>query len=368
VYGKMVTVIVGGFFGDEGKGKIISYLAMKDEAKIIARAGVGPNAGHTVYKNGMKYGLRMIPCGFVNEKAKLFIGAGVLVDPERFLYEVELTKTEGRIFLDKRCGIIEKKHKEMDSGDSFLKKTVGTTGSGCGPANADRANRTLKLAKDIPELKNFLVDVPLKLNKTIEKGEKILVEASQGFGLSLFYGTYPYVTSKDTTASMALADLGIGPRKVKDVLVVYKSYLTRVGEGHMDGKITEENIEKYEIWKKLLEKARGKGIQGSVNESIAEYLGEKGTVTGRPRRIGNFDFSLAKYSSMINGATQIALTCLDKLFPEVHGVRDYEELPPNAKEYVKNIENELNVKITLISTGPEMEDTIDLREHSGYRI
>jgi len=358
----MVTVVVGGFFGDEGKGKIISYLAKKDKPEIIARAGVGPNAGHTVYKDGKKYGLRMIPCGFVNEKSRLFIGAGVLVDPERFLYEVEITKTEGRIFLDKRCGIIEKKHKEIDSGDKFLKKTVGTTGSGCGPANAERANRKLKLAKDIPELKKFLTDVPLELNNSINKGEKILVEASQGFGLSLFYGTYPYVTSKDTTASMAITDLGIGPTKVKDVIVVYKSYLTRVGEGHMDGKITEDNVNEFDFWRELLEKARSKGIKGSVNEAIAEYLGEKGTVTGRPRRIGNFDFKLAKYSSMINGATQIAITCLDRLFPECYKVTSYEELSERAKKYLEKIEKKIEKKIFLISTGPEVEDTIDLRE------
>lgn len=357
-----VTVIVGGFFGDEGKGKIISYLAQKDKPEIIARAGVGPNAGHTVYHEGKIYGLRLIPSGFVNKRAKLFIGAGVLIDVERFLYEVELTKTKGRIFLDKRCGIIEKKHKDLDSGDKFLKEGVGTTGTGCGPANAERANRKLKLAFQIPELKNFLVDVPLELNNAIDDGKKILVEASQGFGLSLFYGTYPQVTSKDTTASMALADVGIGPTKVKDVLVVYKAYLTRVGSGPMSSFIDEKNVEKEELWREIYEKAKKEGkLRNTVNETIANYLGEKGTVTLRTRRIGNFDFSLAKYSAMINGATQISITCLDKLFQEVYSVKEYEKLSERAKIFIENIQKELKVKITLISTGYEAEDMIDLR-------
>jgi len=357
-----VTIIVGGFFGDEGKGKIISYLAQKDMPSIIARAGVGPNAGHTVYKDGKKYGLRMIPCGFVNESSKLFIGAGVLIDIERFLYEVELTETEGRIFLDKRCGVIEQRHKDLDAGDSFLKKTVGTTGSGCGPANAERASRKLKLAKDFPELKKFIIDVPLELNSAIEKKQEILVEASQGFGLSLFYGSYPFVTSKDTTASMAITDLGIGPTRVTEVNVVYKAYLTRVGEGEMVGRITEDNVAKYDYWNDLLKKADEKGIQGSANEKIAFYLGEKGTVTGRPRRVGNFDFSLAKYSSMLNGATQLSITCMDRLFPECYKITEKKKLSERAKRYIEKIETELKTKVTLISTGPESQDTIDLRK------
>jgi adenylosuccinate synthase len=109
------TIVVGGHFGDEGKGKVISYLAQKDKPEIVARAGVGPNAGHTIYKNGKEYGLRMVPCGFVNESSRLFIGAGVLVEPKCFLDEVKVTETKGRIFLDKRCAIIEQKHKDLDA-------------------------------------------------------------------------------------------------------------------------------------------------------------------------------------------------------------------------------------------------------------
>jgi adenylosuccinate synthase len=354
-----VTVVVGGHFGDEGKGKVISYLALHDKPEIVARAGVGPNAGHRVYKDGKAYGLRMIPCGFVNDKSMLLVGAGVLIDTERFLEEVEITKTKGRVWIDKRCGIIDKRHKELDKSNAHLSKGVGTTGSGCGPANAERAYRTIKLAIDIPELKDYITDVPLEINNALNKN--ILVESSQGFGLSLFYGTYPYVTSKDTTASMALADIGVGPTRVKDVIVIYKAYTTRVGGGPMDV-INENNIRDYPVWQDVLEKAKKNGIKGnSANEILSSYLNELGTVTGRSRRVGNFDFSLARYSAMVNGATQIGITCIDKLFPECYKVRNYKDLSERAKKHIKEIEGDVGVKVSLISTGPEALDMVDLR-------
>lgn len=360
---RMVTIVVGGHFGDEGKGKIVSYLAMKDNPYITARSGIGPNAGHTVYMDGKKYGLRMIPCGFVNQNSRLLIGAGVLVDTQRFLMEVDMTSTKGRIGIDKRCAIIEEKHKIQDKSDGYLSKTVGTTGSGCGPANAERTFRTAKLAQDIVELKDYITDVPLEVNGAIGKGKKVLIEASQGFGLSLFYGTYPYVTSKDTSASMAATDIGIGPTKVKDVIVVYKAYTTRVGGGPLDTEINENNIKKFPLWPKILEQANKSGIKkDTVNETLAEFLVETGTVTGRLRRIGNFDFNLAKYSSMVNGATQICITCLDKLFPENMHVQNYNDLSSQSVNFIKNIEKQIGVRVTLISTGPEIDDVIDIRK------
>lgn len=356
-----VTVVVGGHFGDEGKGKVISYLALHDNPEIVARAGVGPNAGHRVYKDGKAYGLRMIPCGFVNDKSMLLVGAGVLVDTSRFLEEVDMTGTKGRIMLDMRCGVIEERHKEQDRSNKHLSKGVGTTGSGCGPANAERAYRIIRLAKDIPELREYLTDAPSEINNAINLKKNVLVEASQGFGLSLFYGTYPYVTSKDTTASMALADIGIGPTKVKDVIVIYKAYTTRVGEGPMEV-VNENNIENYPLWQDVLENAKKNGIKGnSINEILSSHLNELGTVTGRSRRVGNFDFNLAKYSAMVNGATQIGITCIDKLFPECYRVRDYKELSERAKNYIKGIEENVGVRVGLISTGPEALDMVDLR-------
>ena len=126
------TIVVDGFFGDGGKGKIVSYLAVADDAAVVARGGVGPNAGHTVVKDGIKYKLRMVPCGFVNEKSLQLVGPGVLVNPEVFLKEIEVTGIEGRIGLDPQCAIIEQKHIEADQ-KGYLKEKIGTTGTGTGP-------------------------------------------------------------------------------------------------------------------------------------------------------------------------------------------------------------------------------------------
>jgi len=357
----MVSIVVGGHYGDEGKGKIISYLALKDNPDVIARAGVGPNAGHTVYKNGRKYGLRMIPCGFVNDSPRLLIGAGVLVDPQTFLAEVGETDTGNRIGIDKRCAIITDKHKQDDVKDKHLKTTIGSTGTGCGPANAERAHRTIQLAQDIPSLKGFLTDVPKELNDALSSGKKILVEGTQGFCLSLFYGTYPFVTSKDTSASMMAADVGLGPTKITRVYAVFKAYMSRVGSGPFATELDERRA-KVPLWKRLLENAKVKGIKGrNPNEIMAEYFNEKGTVTGRLRRVGDFDMELAKYSCMVNGATDVAVTCVDKLFPACFKVRAYDQLSEDAKAYLKNIEQAMGVPTTLISTGPDAEDIIDLR-------
>ena len=157
------TVLVGGGWGDEGKGKCITYLCYNDKPSIIARAGVGPNAGHSVEFRGDKYGLRLTPSGFFHRDARLLIGAGVLVDPEVFLHEMEyLSKysVAERTGVDYRCAIIEKKHKEQDQSSSYLSKKIGSTGTGCGPANAERVMRTAKLAGEVEELKISLQMYP----------------------------------------------------------------------------------------------------------------------------------------------------------------------------------------------------------------
>lgn len=334
------SILVGGGWGDEGKGKCITYLCYNDKPDIIARAGVGPNAGHSVEFKGDKYGLRLTPSGFFYKDARLLIGAGVLVDPQVFMHELDyLSKYDvnGRTFVDYRCAIIEEKHKQQDRASDYLSKKIGSTGTGCGPANADRVNRTVKLAENIAEMKDYLTDVPREVNEALDDGRDVFVEGSQGFGLSLYYGTYPFVTSKDTTASTAAADVGIGPTRVDDVIVVFKSYITRVGEGPFKTEISEEEAEKM---------------------GLEEY----GTVTGRRRRIGTFDMDLAKESCMINGATQIALTCVDRIFPKCERVQDYSKLSAEVKRFVEEIEGETGVPVTIISTGPDLEDTIDLRD------
>ncbi|MFH1055253.1 MAG: adenylosuccinate synthetase [Candidatus Altiarchaeota archaeon] len=356
----MVSIVVGGHYGDEGKGKVVSYLALKDNPTCIARAGVGPNAGHTVWHEGKKYGLRMISCGFVNPKSKIFIGAGVLVDIKRLTDEVELTSTKGRVFVDKRCIVIDEEHKAADAGEGS--KKIGTTGSGCGPANAARVNRVAKQAKDYPELRQYITDVAETVNDAIDAGEEVIIEASQGFGLSLYFGNYPYVTSKDTSASSAAADIGVGPTRVDEVYVIYKAYMSRVGADPFIHYLTDEEVKDSKVWSDALKRAEAAGFQGTTNEKIASYFKEVGTVTGRPRKIGSFDFKLARYSARVNGATQICVTCLDKLFPECAGVRDIRKLSKDARSHVREIEDKVGVKVTLISTGPDVYDVIDLRD------
>ena len=230
------TVVVGGFFGDEGKGKIISYLAKKDNPTIVVRGGAGPNAGHTIKDGNTTYKVRMLPSGFLNKNARVMIGPGVVVDPQVFLKEIQEFGVSGRVFLDNHCGIIEQNHLDQDS-KGRLKEKIGSTGSGTGPANAERAMRTLKMAKDIETLSSYIKDVPDEINSALKNKEEILVEGTQGTHLSLWHGTYPFVTSKDVTAAGICADVGLGPKNVNEVLIVFKAYLTRVGTGPMPGEL-----------------------------------------------------------------------------------------------------------------------------------
>jgi adenylosuccinate synthase len=329
------TVVVGGFFGDEGKGKIISYLAIKDNPKVIVRGGAGPNAGHTIRDGDKVYKVRMLPSGFLNKTAKVMIGPGVVINPEVLLKEIEDFGASGRAFIDNNCGVIEEKHLNSDS-KGELKEKIGSTGSGTGPANADRAMRILKMAKEVGSLSSLLVDVPGEVNSAIAAKENVLVEGTQGTFLSLWHGTYPFVTSKDVTASGICADIGLGPKNVDEVIVVFKSYVTRVGTGPLANELSLEEAEK-------------KGWS------------EFGTVTGRQRRAADFDFDLARRAIMLNSATQISITKLDVLFPECAGKTSYDEISSEAKTFIENIEEKLNTPVTIIGTGPAINDVIDRR-------
>jgi len=329
------SVVVCGFFGDTGKGKVISYLALKDKLDVTVRAGVGPNAGHTVVYGGTQYGLRMLPSAFVNEKCRLLIGPGVLVNPEVLLREIQLTKTEGRVGVDPQCAIIEQRHIEADKW-GLLAEQIKTTGTGTGPCNAERALRKVRVARDLPELKKYLADVPLEVNRAINAKKNVLIEGTQGTYLSLYHGTYPYCTSKDVTASAACSDVGVGPTRVDEVIIVFKAFTTRVGAGPLQGEISWEEAEK-----------RG--------------WAETATVTGRRRRAAPFNFELAKRAVMLNGATQTAMTKIDVLFPECKGVKSYEELSSDAKAFIKRVEKEIKLPVTLVGTGPECWEIVDKR-------
>lgn len=329
------TVIVGGFFGDEGKGKIVAYLARKDKADMAVRGGVGPNAGHTVMFHGKEHKTRMLPSALVSNQTRLMIGPGVLININVLLEEIKKFDTRDRTFVDPQCCIIANTHIEMDSSDPNLNR-IGTTGTGTGPANADRALRKAFLARDSFELSEYLQDIPSIVNRAIDDDKTVLVEGTQGTFLSLYHGTYPFVTSKDVTASAICSDVGIGPKKVSEVLIVFKAYVTRVGSGPLEGEL-------------------------ELEETTSKGWTEYGSVTGRLRRAAPFNYDLAKRSIMLNSATQIALTKLDIVFPSDAGKRQFDNLSSDAKGFVNNIEKEVGLKVEVIGTGQELDDIIDRR-------
>lgn len=330
-----VMVVVGGQFGDEGKGKIVSYLGLRDHFTAAVRAGVGPNAGHTVVSSGKTLRLRLLPSAVVNEKVRLMIGAGVLVNPSVLLSEISETGCESRVLVDAQCAIIEDSHIELDK-SAHLKEKIGTTGTGTGPANADRVMRRVKVARDVPSLSKYIGDIYYEVHKILDAGEHVLAEGTQGTFLSLYHGTYPYVTSKDVSASAVCSDIGIGPREVTDVVVVFKSYVTRVGEGPLDGELSQEEAAKRG-WR------------------------EVATVTGRVRRAAPFDFEKARKAARLNGATQIALTKLDILYPSCKGAKEMSTLPVEAKKFIEDVESSTGAPVSLIGTGPDAQDIIDRR-------
>ncbi|MEM1589461.1 MAG: adenylosuccinate synthetase, partial [Candidatus Bathyarchaeia archaeon] len=185
-------------------------------------------------------------------------------------------------------------------------------------------------------LQPYLTDVALEVNNAIDSGKKVILEGTQGVMLSLFFGTYPYVTGRDTSASAICSEAGVGPTKVDEVLIVFKSFMTRVGAGPLPGEIPRE-------------------------EAVKRGWFEIAAGTGRERRSAPFNFEIAKRAVMLNGATQAALTKLDVLYPKCRGVRKYEDLPREAKEFVGEVERQLGISVTLIGTGQEALDIIDRR-------
>ena len=331
----MLQVVVGGFFGDEGKGKIVSYLAIKDDIEIAVRTGA-VNAGHTVVYNGRVFKLRIVPSAFVNRKTKLLIAPGALIRLDILEREIEETATGDRLFIDYNTGVIVEDHIKAELTDRYLSEIIKSTKQGVGAAMADRVLRRLRLAREYIELKKFLIDVPLTVNEDLERGSNVVIEGTQGTFLSLYHGTYPYVTSRDTTASGVLSEVGIGPKRADEVILVFKSYVTRVGAGPLEGELSEEEAERL---------------------GLVEYA----TVTGRRRRSALFNFNLARRAVMLNSPTQIAITKIDTLYPQAKGVREYSKLPREARKFIERIEEELKTPVTLIGTGPRVEDMVDLR-------
>jgi len=332
------SIVVGGQWGDEAKGKICSYLALADNISLSCRAGLGPGAGHTVVHGGRDFKLRQTASAFINSRTRLLLGAGVLLNTDVLLEEVDRLGIEARVGIDPRATLLEQHHRSAEGDDANLSRTIGSTGSGHGPALADRALRRARLAVDEPRLQHLLTDVAREANDCLDRGETVLVEGTNGYLLSVLYGTYPFTVGKDSTASTAAADIGIGPTRVEEVIVTFKTYPTRVGPGPFATEMPAAEAET-------------RGFQ------------QFGTVTGRLRRVGEFDFAAAAEAARVNGATQIALTHLDWLDPDCRH-RPINEWQPKLLRFIERVEDACNRPATLLGTGPDTYDIVDRRRAS----
>ncbi|WP_456407398.1 adenylosuccinate synthase [Caldithrix abyssi] len=396
-------IILGAQWGDEGKGKIVDLLA--SHADLVVRFQGGANAGHTVIVGDKKFVLHLIPGGIVSGKAMNVIGNGCVVDPITFKQEIEYLKKQGidvtpdKLMISFQAHVVTPVHKYLDR---VLNKKIGTTGRGIGPAYTDKIQRTgvrleaivngtflehfkqqaklyeqyaqnlykepfLNIEQAVEELKEaetyirpFIGDTVELIHTYLEKQANILYEGAQGAMLDVDHGTYPFVTSSSTTIGGAFTGGGVFLEFDKRIGLV-KAYTTRVGEGPFPTELNDETGEKL----------RQKGH-------------EFGATTGRPRRCGWLDLKLVKRAQIINGFNYITLSKLSCLsgfetikiavdydsagqpvyrsFPgweqEIEGVTEWQDLPQNAREYVRFIEDYLQTPIGLVSTGPDRNHVI----------
>lgn len=338
-----VIVVVGAQYGGEGKGKIVSYLSVRDDAGYVVRCG-GPNSGHTVYYDGQVFRLRLLPAGFVNSRARLLLAAGSIINLKILEEEIRLSGIDrSRVGIDYNSAIITNAdaQSELELG---LRNKIGSTLSGTGIAVANRAlrNGAIKLARDVLEAKAYLTDVAAEINAAIDEGETCIIEGTQGFGLSLYHAEcYPYATSRDTTASAFLSEVGVSPMKVSSIIMAVRTFPIRV-EGN-SGPLKNEIS-----WEKLRQ------LSGYPYD-IREFT----TVTGRLRRVALFDLDLVKRAALINRPTELALHGADYVDFANKGVTIFEALTASTKKVVDYIERELDVPISLVGTGPANDEIAD---------
>ena len=415
-----VDVILGLQWGDEGKGKIVDVLT--PNYQIVARFQGGPNAGHTLEFEGQKYVLKSIPSGIFQEGKINVIGNGVVLDPALFKQEVEALEASGhtltdRLFISKKAHFILPTHRLLDAAMESSKgdSKIGTTGKGIGPAYTDKVSRNglrvgdlfhnfeekYRAAIDrhkemlahyhyeydltelesqwfagIEKLKEFtIIDSEHFINKSLEQGECILAEGAQGSMLDVDFGSYPFVTSSNTICAGACIGLGVSPHVIGDVYGVFKAYCTRVGSGPFPTELFDE-----------------------TGNLLRDRGHEYGSVTGRPRRCGWIDLVALRYTVMLNGVTKLVMMKSDVLdtfdtikacvaynvngeetedlpfdlsdnvtpiWVELPGwktdmtqMKSEDEFPEEFNNYLTFLEDELGVPISIISLGPDREQTI----------
>jgi len=418
----MVDAILGLQWGDEGKGKIVDYFAPKYD--VIARFQGGPNAGHTLYVGDKKVVLHQIPSGVFHEQTVNLIGNGVVLDPVTLKRECEIVASFGvdvkkNLFISQRTNIIVPTHRALDKASELAKGNdkIGSTLKGIGPAYMDKTGRNALRVGDLLDndfkksytqlkqkhlqlLGNFnfqedisgweeeffeaieflqqlnIVNGEYFINDKIAKGKKVLAEGAQGSMLDVDFGTFPFVTSSNTTSSGICSGLGIAPQKIRDIIGVTKAYCTRVGSGPFPTELND-----------------------ATGEELRKLGSEFGATTGRPRRCGWIDLVALKYACMINGVTKVIMTKADILdnFKELEVCTAYNiggkelqevpfqmmhknimpvlksfsgwncntiaaktvaELPEKMKTYVNYINQYIGVNVSHISNGPGREQII----------
>jgi adenylosuccinate synthase len=422
------VVVIGTQWGDEGKGKVVDLLT--ERAAAVVRFQGGHNAGHTLVIEGKKTVLHLIPSGVLRESVQCLIGNGVVLSPQALFEEIAMLESNGvpareRLKISEACALILPYHIALDLAREKArgKAAIGTTGRGIGPAYEDKISRrglrlgdlfhrerfaaklgevldyhnfalvnyfkcdpvdfqkTLDEALSMADaLKSMVGDVPEILAQCRRNGDNVMFEGAQGALLDIDHGTYPFVTSSNTTAGGACTGSGVGPRNLDYILGITKAYTTRVGAGPFPTELFDE-----------------------MGEHLAKRGHEFGSTTGRPRRCGWFDAVALRRANELNSVTGLCITKLDVLdgldtirlcvgyrcgnvdrltppigaeafatcepiYEEVPGwkdstvgVREYDKLPPNAKAYLKRIEEVVGCPIDIISTGPDRVDTIILR-------
>ena len=420
-----VQVVIGAFFGDEGKGKIVDFLM--NEAQVGVRCTGGNNAGHTVEANGKKFAFHIMPSGIVNEKCMAIIGNGVVIDPRVLVKEIKNLEEQdipvrGRLYISDKAHVIFPYHISMDRLLEKLRgpNKIGTTHRGIGPAYCDKFERTglrmcdlvsndfpLLLKKNVAKknqlfklhgeelsnyneilneymdcanyLTDFVKDTVSIIHKAIDNGSNIVCEGAQATLIDIDHGTYPYVTSSNTTIGGICSGSGIGATYIDEVYGVFKAYSSRVGEGPY---LTEDH--------------------SKVGDLIRELGHEYGTTTGRPRRCGWLDIPALRYAARLNGFTGLAINHLDTVgklniiklcvgYKDTYGnllsqytsslrklngytpvyekfegnfdvskATSYRELPEPAKIFLTRISDLVGVPIKFIGTGPSRENLIVL--------
>ena len=337
-----VTVVVGGQFGSEGKGKICAHLAATDNVDYMVRCG-GPNSGHTIYLEGERYQLRQVPAGFVNPSTRLLIAPGALVNPQVFLKEVEICGLDpSRIGIDKNAGVIEDIDLENEQ-ILDLNGRLGSTGSGVGSAVSRRVLREadFRLAQDHPELRRFKTSVRDELAAAVRQDKSVVVEGTQGFGLSLYHAEeWPYRTSRDTTAHSFLSEVGLGVRDY-NVIMAIRTYPIRVSgnSGPLPDEVTWEDVQR----------------ESGYPYPIEEFT----TTTNRLRRVARFDWSVVNQAVAANAPTQIALHGADYLDYANFRVTEWSGLTESARQFVAELESKTGVPVAFVGTGPTNEYVVD---------